>query len=207
MPPAAFTLRLPRLGTAYLLSFLLHALILGAGAWLTPAAAPPPTAAPRLELRLQTPPAALLKNTLRDPEAEPEAEPRTEPSPPAPKPAPKPAPPAPAAERTTPARSTAKPAPRPSAKPVPASVERAQRLLSQHLYYPEAAIAQGLEGEVRLLLLLAADGEITQVDLAASSGHRLLDQAAMRAAWAMGQLPGNGHSKRELILPVIFRLQ
>ena len=43
------------------------------------------------------------------------------------------------------------------------------------------------------------------MQLAASSGHVLLDQAAIKAAFAMGRLPGV--SARELILPVIFRLQ
>lgn len=186
-----------RLGTAYLLSILLHTLVLGAEYWQRPAAPPPEIATPRLELRLRTPAPALLKNTLSEPEAE-----LTPPAPPPPPPS------APTSHRHSPANVPAKQlTPKPPEKPARAAIERAQRQLSQHLYYPEAAIAQGLEGEVRLLLVLAADGEITDVDLAASSGHRLLDQAAIRAAWAMGQLSGDGRASRELLLPVIFRLQ
>ena len=58
---------------------------------------------------------------------------------------------------------------------------------------------------MRLILRLSASGAIEDVAIAASSGHAILDNAAIRAAYAMGQLSGgNG---RELILPVIFRLQ
>lgn len=84
-------------------------------------------------------------------------------------------------------------------------VQAAQRKLSQHVFYPPEAVARGLEGEVRLIVKLAADGQIDDVLLAASSGHALLDNAAIRAAYAMGTLAGT--SGRELIVPVYFRLQ
>jgi protein TonB len=83
--------------------------------------------------------------------------------------------------------------------------QAAQRKLSQHLFYPPEAIARGLEGEVRLILRLAADGSVDGVSIAASSGYPVLDNAAVKAAYAMGNL--TGATSRELILPVIFRLQ
>jgi protein TonB len=43
------------------------------------------------------------------------------------------------------------------------------------------------------------------VSIAASSGHAILDQAAVKAAYAMGKV--NWVQSRELILPVIFRLE
>ncbi len=85
------------------------------------------------------------------------------------------------------------------------SVMAARRKLAEHVYYPPEAIRLGLEGEVRLLLTLAADGTITDASLAASSGHELLDQAALSAARAMGRLIGA--DRRELLLPVVFRLR
>lgn len=104
------------------------------------------------------------------------------------------------------------PAPPPTRSGAPISkavakrqVEAAQRKLSQHLYYPPAAVARGLEGEVRLLLTLTDDGNIRDVSIAASSGHAILDQAAVKAAYAMRRVRW-AHS-RELILPVIFRLE
>lgn len=85
------------------------------------------------------------------------------------------------------------------------SVAAARRQLAEHLYYPPEAIAEGLEGEVRLLLTLATDGTILDATIAASSGHALLDQAALRAARAMGRMVGA--DRREMILPVTFRLR
>ena len=83
--------------------------------------------------------------------------------------------------------------------------EAAKRKLAKHVYYPEAAVAAGIEGEVRLLLTLDQSGAVKDVQIASSSGHAILDQAAMRAAYAMGSLPDLDH--REIILPVTFRLQ
>lgn len=96
----------------------------------------------------------------------------------------------------------------PQAKPKAVAkreVQVAQRKLSQHLFYPPEAVARGIEGEVRLIVKLSADGAVENVSIAASSGHPLLDNAAIKAAYAMGRL--TGASSRELILPVIFRLQ
>ena len=84
-------------------------------------------------------------------------------------------------------------------------MELARRKLSRQLFYPPEAVAQGLEGEVRLLLSLDSAGNITDVEIASSSGHPLLDRAAIDAAHAMGRLRGIG--VREMILPVNFRLQ
>jgi protein TonB len=86
-----------------------------------------------------------------------------------------------------------------------AQVSTAQTKLAQHLYYPPEAVHRGLEGEVRLLIVLSDDGSIVDVNIAAGSGYPLLDDAAIKAAYAMGKLSGMRSS--ELILPVIFRLQ
>ena len=124
----------------------------------------------------QMPPESLLKNTL-DP------------------------------EENTPEVNKPSPAmlPLPSKNTVKREVQTAQRKLSEHLYYPPEAIAQGIEGEVRLILKLSADGAVEDINIAASSGHPVLDQAAIKAAYAMGKLVGA--TSHELILPVIFRLQ
>jgi len=182
-----------RLALAFALSLALHGALLFAGAGRRP----PPAAPPPLEARLRLPPAPpaepLLKNTLA---AEPEpAKPAAQPLPP------------PTGSAKTPA-VTPKPVPNPAPKPAstPArELRAAQKKLAQHQYYPPEAIAAGLEGEVRLLVLLDADGQVSDVQIAASSGHRILDAAAQRAAFAMGSLPGS--SRRELILPVVFRLR
>lgn len=91
-------------------------------------------------------------------------------------------------------------------RPRDARDERAaQRKLAEHLFYPPEAVAAGIEGEVRLLLTLDASGRVSEAVVASSSGHAALDRAALAAARAIGRLPGAG--ARELILPVIFRLE
>lgn len=111
-------------------------------------------------------------------------------------------------EEAPPAVKSPPPPAAPQAKPKAVAkreVQVAQRKLSQHLFYPPEAVARGIEGEVRLIVKLSADGAVESVSVAASSGHPLLDNAAIKAAYAMGRL--TGATSRELILPVIFRLQ
>jgi protein TonB len=97
--------------------------------------------------------------------------------------------------------------PPPAASPRPmqgSSLRRAQAALSEHLFYPPEAVARGLEGEVVLLLILADGGKVVSASIARSSGHALLDQAALDAARHIGTLPGN---PRQTLFPVSFRLQ
>ena len=84
------------------------------------------------------------------------------------------------------------------------SLRRAQTALSDHLFYPPEAVARGIEGEVILLLNLADNGELVSASIARSSGHPLLDQAALDAARHIGALPGN---PRQTLFPVSFRLR
>lgn len=173
-----------RLAAAFAASFALHAAIL-AGAPPGRLPDPTPEAAPRLDARLAPPPAerlaeGLLKDTLaRD----------ARPAPAAPPPA---APPA---------------APRPAtAQAARFEVEaQAQRKLARQLFYPPEAVARGLEGEVRVLLTLDAAGRVAEVEIAAGSGHAILDAAALAAVRSLGRIADAGPA--ELILPVVFRLR
>lgn len=169
----------PRLLTALALSLALHAtVVLPDLLGRLTVARPAPALRAVLRPPPETPPAEpLLKDTLAPEEAPPKPESK----------------PKPAAKATTP-QAVAK-----------REVQAAQRKLSQHVYYPPEAVARGLEGEVRLIVKLSANGEVDDVSVAASSGHPLLDNAAIKAAYAMGRL--TGATSRELILPVIFRLQ
>jgi protein TonB len=84
------------------------------------------------------------------------------------------------------------------------SLRRAQANLSRHLYYPPEAVAKGMEGEAILLLTLTQTGQLLTIEIARSSGHALLDQAALDAARRIGRLPGG---QRQMLFPVSFRLQ
>ena len=84
-------------------------------------------------------------------------------------------------------------------------VQIARKKLSKTQFYPPEAIAQNIEGDVRLIIKLSDSGSVDDVIVASSSGHAILDNAAIKAAYAMGKL--TGVTSRELILPVIFRLE
>jgi len=81
----------------------------------------------------------------------------------------------------------------------------ASRQIAQRLMYPEEAIARGLEGEVLVLLFLDADGNSVAARLERSSGHAILDDAAVAAARQVNAMPEG--EPREVLLPVRFRLQ
>lgn len=177
----------PRLIFALALSLTLHASLVFPELLGRLAAAPPRPALQatlRLPPKPETPPPAepLLKNTIDTEQTPPKQQPP---------PALKPPPPA-----TPPAK------PKTAAK---REIQIAQKKLSKFQFYPTEAVARGIEGEVRLIVKLSADGAVENVSIAASSGHPLLDNAAIKAAYAMGAL--TGVSSRELILPVIFQLQ
>lgn len=189
--PAASLALFPALG----LSLILHGLLLlglpdleqkpenQARPALQATLAPPPVPAqplPELELEQAPPPAA--------------------PPPPAtskPAPPPRPVPP-PRKPRATPPEH----APTPLAR---AARQQLARLASQEGFYPLEAIAQGLEGEALVQIFLDEQGHVIAARIERSSGHALLDQAALRAARALRSLPADG--LEEAVLPVRFRLE
>lgn len=80
----------------------------------------------------------------------------------------------------------------------------ASRQVAHRLLYPEEAVARGLEGEALVLLFLDAAGNAVAARLEKSSGHALLDAAAVAAARSVRALPEG--DDREVLLPVRFRL-
>jgi protein TonB len=169
-----------RLGAACILSLLFHAAVLG-GADL---------------FHVRTQPAAATPEPLQATIAAPEL------PPPRKLIAPK-APPA-----------AAKPEPKPDPKPRPApprgftAIDAARMALQQMAkqpFYPEEAIARGIEGKAVVRLFLDESGNAIAARLEASSGHAILDEAAVRAARAVRSLPAGTPS--EIILPVRFRLR
>lgn len=168
---------------ALILSLALHAGLVVPDLLARRAALRPPPLQATLRLPPKAEPApaeTLLKNTI-------DAEP---------------APPAVAAPAAPPPAAPSKL--RAAAKQAVRDVQRAQRKLSKELFYPPEAVARGLEGDVWLLLKLNDDGEILDVTIATSSGHAILDNAAIKAAYAMGRQ--EGARAKEIIVPAHFRL-
>jgi len=71
--------------------------------------------------------------------------------------------------------------------------------------YPPEAIKQGLQGETVVLLDVGEGGRIVSALVASSSGHGVLDQAALRAVRQVGSLSPT-LAGRSILLPVRFRL-
>lgn len=83
-------------------------------------------------------------------------------------------------------------------------VRQAQAQIRKALLYPPEAIAQGLEGEVLVMLFLDGTGNVIAARVEVSSGEVLLDNAAVRAARQIRALEtGSQH----VLLPVRFRLE
>lgn len=175
-----------RLAVAGLISLMFHASVLGAGRWLAEPlphrTAPSP---PALQATLMPPPASAPPPVLVAPDLE-AASAETAP-------APKPTPP--------------KPPNRPSHRAVATGDVRtvASRQIAEHLLYPREAVDQGLEGEAQVLLFLDEAGNAVAARLERTSGHAILDEAAVRAVRAVRALPEG--APREILLPVRFRLR
>ena len=80
-----------------------------------------------------------------------------------------------------------------------------QKLDASGQFYPQEAIARGLEGEVLVLIVISGDGQVTAARVEQGSGHRILDDAALRAVRSLRSLPAD--APREALLPVRFRLR
>jgi len=173
----------PFLGWALVISIALHALVIAAPAW-----------------RANSQSRAPLTVSLREPHAAPEPQ---------------------QAAPETPRLILPEKRPRQSAaRPVPETVTRQtatlQRLsgpaarmageqMARELLYPVEAIERGLQGEALVLLFLDESGNAVAARLEESSGHALLDDAAVRAARTLRALPSS--APREALLPVRFRLR
>lgn len=79
--------------------------------------------------------------------------------------------------------------------------------LARHFSYPLLARRRGWQGEVLLAFQLAADGRIHDARIARSSGHGVLDRAALKALERVAPLKHNSPAGITLKIPVIYRLE
>ena len=82
--------------------------------------------------------------------------------------------------------------------------------LARHFHYPFLARRRGWEGKVVLRLRIDRRGHIDSTEIAQSSGHGILDRAALEAVAKVALIPGAaerlGGLGLYLELPVIYRL-
>lgn len=83
--------------------------------------------------------------------------------------------------------------------------------LARHFHYPFLARRRGWEGKVVLRLRIDGRGRIDSTEIAESSGHGVLDRAALDAVAKVALIPGAaerlGGIGLSLELPVIYRLR
>ena len=110
-------------------------------------------------------------------------------------------------QRSNSARAARSPAAQPGASGRPvrkvSAVKRQLRVDNSLRFYPPEAVAKGIEGETILMLRIGADGVLIDAHVARSSGHAILDSAALRAIYAS---PHFGSGPREMLFPVTFAL-
>lgn len=73
------------------------------------------------------------------------------------------------------------------------------------LYYPAIARRQGWKGRLILGFTLCADGSVENLQVLESSGHHILDRAALKAVAANTPFSG-GYPRTEVRLPINFQL-
>ncbi len=172
------------LGRSLALSLILHAALIAAGAQLL---APSPRDALLAKAELTV--------WLREPSVE-----LVVPAPPPPRLVPPASAPRNASVAAPPASK-----PAPTVRLAGEAAALAAEQLQRELPYPPEAIERGLEGEALVLLFLDRSGNAIAARLESSSGHALLDEAALRAARTLRSLPAS--APREVLLPVRFRLR
>ncbi|MEM7058146.1 MAG: TonB family protein [Pseudomonadota bacterium] len=87
-------------------------------------------------------------------------------------------------------------------------ISAVRRAIAKKKRYPKRARRRGITGRASIRLTLSADGQLLGVSLAKSSGSDLLDEAALKAARAVGRYPKipkeMGRSKVSFTQPIGF---
>ena len=80
-----------------------------------------------------------------------------------------------------------------------------KKLQDEGQFYPEEARRNGIQGEALVFMLIDASGKVIASRIEESSGHKILDDAALRAVRSLSSLPAD--APQQTLLPVRFRLR
>ncbi|WP_371366361.1 hypothetical protein SRRS_07510 [Sporomusa rhizae] len=76
--------------------------------------------------------------------------------------------------------------------------------------YPSEARANHLEGDVLLRITISVEGKVSNVEVAESSGHDILDEAAVNAVSKWRFIPARADNGQTIVsavdIPIVFRL-
>lgn len=146
------------------------------------ASPPPPPAAiepPPPHAVVEPPPPPVVEPLAAKPPPKPLPRPKPKPIPAKPAPVPKPVPP-PAPAKAPPPPAAPAPAAAPTPAPISPPTASAGYLRNPAPEYPALAQRRGWEGRVLLRVHVRADGRPGEIQVQASSGRDLLDQAALK---------------------------
>jgi len=82
--------------------------------------------------------------------------------------------------------------------------------IQRHKEYPSLARRAGIDGRVVLDVVIGGDGRIQEVEIHSSSGHDMLDEAALETLRELNKLPSPpselGWQRKRLRIPMTYRL-
>lgn len=82
-----------------------------------------------------------------------------------------------------------------------------QQALKRYFNYPLLARRRGWQGEVLISFTLGSSGKITDIRIASSSGHNMLDRAALTTLRKIDRIASVPQYTHSFELPVIYQLQ
>ncbi len=92
----------------------------------------------------------------------------------------------------------------------PGGFEQLKAFLSNNIKYPATAAEEKLEGKAHVKLIIDDTGKVTEVNLASSSGHTILDEEALRVINSLPDWkPGKHEGKKvsvHFVIPINFQL-
>ncbi|MEE9335528.1 MAG: TonB family protein [Granulosicoccaceae bacterium] len=97
-----------------------------------------------------------------------------------------------------------------AAKPAEVTQEEYVALLTerfrQSLFYPEIAKSRNWQGEVFISIKVGKNGKLRLVRVDKTSGHALLDQAAVDTVRISAPLPAPPAGYTDFVVPLVFRM-
>jgi protein TonB len=79
--------------------------------------------------------------------------------------------------------------------------------LEKNKNYPMMARRRGMEGTVKMKLVISATGSLVNSEIVASSGHEILDKEALKLVRSVFPIKHNADKQISVVVPVMYKLQ
>ncbi len=79
--------------------------------------------------------------------------------------------------------------------------------LEKNKTYPMMARRRGMEGTVKMKLVIAPNGSLVESQVVASSGHDVLDNEALKLVRSVFPIKHNADKQISVVVPVMYKLQ